>query len=330
MKVLIYKGDGLGDSLFSIPLLKFLNKLNKDNLKIFFYSKYIKFLDVIFQNELNNIMFIDKKNIYNISFDVVIFLGPISRFFKDILFIKSKKKYSIIYKNKVLTNLVLKIFTITILFEDINPVLEHEIFNIFNIVFHIFQKENIITERDINISISDLKTTLIDFYNINNFSNFKQKIYGVVLSELSKKYPINESYIVLHITYKSFENGINLKDYYELIDSFLKLGKLVFLIFGPLELKYLKEFKDIKHERLFFLSNLDLTEYVLLCYKADVFIGFDTGTCHLAAFSNTKKILSLYPDKIFSYNYIRYSPINNVSEIINLPYSSLKEIKKFI
>ncbi len=43
MKVLIYKEDGLGDSLFCIPLLKFLNNLNKDNLKIFFYSKYIKF-----------------------------------------------------------------------------------------------------------------------------------------------------------------------------------------------------------------------------------------------------------------------------------------------
>ncbi len=108
------------------------------------------------------------------------------------------------------------------------------------------------------------------------------------------------------------------------------LGKTVFLIFGPLELKYLKGFKNIKHDKLFFFSNLSLIEYVLICNKADIFIGFDTGACHLAAFSATKKIVSFYPDKIFDYNSVRYSPINNASKIINLPYSSLTNIMDFI
>lgn len=326
MKLLIYKGDGLGDTLFCIPLLKFLNNLNNQNLKIFFYSKYIKFLEVLFENELNKIIFINKKNMYSTFFDVVIFLGPISRVFYDILFVKSKKKYSIIYKNKFLTNLILKFLTITISFEEINSVLEHEIFNIFNLVFYIFQKVNIITREDINISSFDLKSTLINFYSIDKFNNFRQRIYKEVLGH----YPINESYIVLHITYKSFKNGIGLKDYFELIDQLLRLGKTVFLVFGPLELIYLKKFKEIKHNRLLFLSNIGLIEYVSICLNADVFIGFDTGTCHLASFSNTKKIISFYPDKIFNYNSIRYSPINNISKIINLPYSSLKEVFKFI
>ncbi|MGB9638701.1 MAG: hypothetical protein ACP5O4_00270 [bacterium] len=335
MKLLIYKEDGLGDSLFCIPLLKFFNNLNENNLnkesiRISFYSKYISFLQLLFKNELNNIEFIDKKGVYSNFFDVVIFLGPISRFFNDILFVKSKKKYSIIYKNKFLTNLVLKFFTITILFEDINSVLNHEIFNIFNLVFYIFQKENLVNNQDINLNNSELRTTLINFYSIDRFNYFKQRIDNLFLENFRNKYSINGGYIILHITYKSFKNGISFKDYYDLINQFLKLDKIIFLVFGPLELIYLKEFQKIKHNRLFILTNLDLVEYVSLCYKSDLFIGFDTGTCHLAAFSNAKKIISLYPDKIFHYNSIRYSPINNVSKIINLPYSSLKDIINFI
>jgi hypothetical protein len=135
MRILIYKEDGLGDTFFSIPTLKFLNDLNIQNLNIFFYSKYSDFLENLFENELKNLKFLTKNEIYNSFFNTTIFLGPIAKFFKDIIFIKSQKKYSIIYKNKILANLILKAFTNTISFEKVNPILDNEIFNIFNIDF---------------------------------------------------------------------------------------------------------------------------------------------------------------------------------------------------
>ena len=95
-------------------------------------------------------------------------------------------------------------------------------------------------------------------------------------------------------------------------------------------MKYLDNFKDLQSNDIIILSNIDLIEYVLICNKVDIFIGFDTGACHLAAFSKTKKIISLYPNKIFSYNSIRYSPISIYSKVINLPYSSLKDVINFI
>jgi ADP-heptose:LPS heptosyltransferase len=322
MRILIYKEDGLGDTFFSIPTLKFLNDINIQNLNIFFYSKYSDFLENLFENELKNLKFLTKNEIYNSFFNTTIFLGPIAKFFKDIIFIKSPKKYSIIYKNKILANLILRVFTNTISFEKVNPILDNEIFNIFNLIYYIFKLENLIKNESIL-----KKEDILGFYSLGNFNFFYSKIQKNIIKELSKKYPINEEYIILHITYKSFFNGLKIEDYFSLIKKLISLDKYIFIIFGPLELKYLQEFKKfdkIKDNKIFLIEKLSLTEYIGLCYKAKVFIGFDTGACHLAAFSNTKKIISLYPDKIFNYNSIRYAPLNKFSQIINLPYSYIK------
>jgi len=322
MRILIYKEDGLGDTFFSIPTLKFLNDLNIENLNIFFYSKYTDFLENLFENELKKLKFLTKNEIYNNFFEVGIFLGPIAKFFRDIIFIKSKKKYSIIYKNKILANLILKVFTNTISFEKVNPVLDNEIFNIFNLISYILKSENLNKDEFIL-----KKDDILSFYSLENFKNFYSKIQKNIIKELSNKYPINEEYIILHITYKSFFNGIEIDDYFRLLKKLISLNKYIFIIFGPLEVKYLEEFKKfdkIEDNKIFLIDKLSLIEYIGLCYKANVFIGFDTGTCHLAAFSNTKKIISFYPDKIFNYNSIRYAPLNKFSQIINLPYSYVK------
>lgn len=328
MRILIYKEDGLGDSLFCIPFLKYLNDINSHKIKIYFYSKYSNFLNSVFEGDLKNIEFINKDVLNYTNFNITIFLGPIAKFFKDIITIKSKRKYSIIYKNKLLTNLVLNFFTNTIFFEEINPVLDHEIFNLFNLVFYILKIENLF---DINLS-NNLRKYILSLYDFENFNNFKLKIEKLNSENFNyfKNFKYPNGYIILHITYKSFLNGISIDDYYDLLKKIIKLGKKIFLVFGPLELKYLDNFKDLQSNDIIILSNIDLIEYVLICNKADVFIGFDTGACHLAAFSKTKKIISLYPNKIFSYNSIRYSPISIYSKVINLPYSSLKDVINFI
>ncbi len=328
MRILIYKEDGLGDSLFCIPFLKYLNDINSHKIKIYFYSKYSNFLNSVFEGDLKNIEFINKDVLNYTNFNITIFLGPIAKFFKDIITIKSKRKYSIIYKNKLLTNLVLNFFTNTIFFEEINPVLDHEIFNLFNLVFYILKIENLF---DINLS-NNLRKYILSLYDFENFNNFKLKIEKLNSENFNyfKNFKYPNGYIILHITYKSFLNGISIDDYYDLLKKIIKLGKKIFLVFGPLELKYLDNFKDIQSNDIIIVSNIDLIEYVLICNKADVFIGFDTGACHLAAFSKTKKIISLYPNKIFSYNSIRYSPISIYSKVINLPYSSLKDVINFI
>lgn len=328
MRILIYKEDGLGDSLFCIPFLKYLNDINSHKIKIYFYSKYSNFLNSVFEGDLKNIEFINKDVLNYTNFNITIFLGPIAKFFKDIITIKSKRKYSIIYKNKLLTNLVLNFFTNTIFFEEINPVLDHEIFNLFNLVFYILKIENLF---DINLS-NNLREYILSLYDFENFNNFKLKIEKLNSENFNyfKNFKYPNGYIILHITYKSFLNGISIDDYYELLKNIIKLGKKVFLVFGPLELKYLDNFKDLQSNDIIILSNIDLIEYVLICNKVDIFIGFDTGACHLAAFSKTKKIISLYPNKIFSYNSIRYSPISIYSKVINLPYSSLKDVINFI
>lgn len=328
MRILIYKEDGLGDSLFCIPFLKYLNDTNSNKIEIYFYSKYSNFLNSVFEGDLKNIEFINKDVLNYTNFNITIFLGPIAKFFKDIITIKSKRKYSIIYKNKLLTNLVLNFFTNTIFFEEINSVLDHEVFNLFNLVFYILKIENLF---DINLS-NNLRKYILSLYDFENFNNFKLKIEKLNSENFNyfKNFKYPNGYIILHITYKSFLNGISIDDYYDLLKKIIKLGKKIFLVFGPLELKYLDNFKDIQSNDIIIVSNIDLIEYVLICNKADVFIGFDTGACHLAAFSKTKKIISLYPNKIFSYNSIRYSPISIYSKVINLPYSSLKDVINFI
>ncbi|MCX7870105.1 MAG: hypothetical protein N2485_00795 [bacterium] len=325
---MIYKEDGLGDSLFCIPFLKYLNDTNSNKIEIYFYSKYSNFLNSVFEGDLKNIEFINKDVLNYTNFNITIFLGPIAKFFKDIITIKSKRKYSIIYKNKLLTNLVLNFFTNTIFFEEINSVLDHEVFNLFNLVFYILKIENLF---DINLS-NNLRKYILSLYDFENFNNFKLKIEKLNSENFNyfKNFKYPNGYIILHITYKSFLNGISIDDYYDLLKKIIKLGKKIFLVFGPLELKYLDNFKDIQSNDIIIVSNIDLIEYVLICNKADVFIGFDTGACHLAAFSKTKKIISLYPNKIFSYNSIRYSPISIYSKVINLPYSSLKDVINFI
>lgn len=325
---MIYKEDGLGDSLFCIPFLKYLNDINSHKIKIYFYSKYSNFLNSVFEGDLKNIEFINKDVLNYTNFNITIFLGPIAKFFKDIITIKSKRKYSIIYKNKLLTNLVLNFFTNTIFFEEINPVLDHEVFNLFNLVFYILKIENLF---DINLS-NNLRKYILSLYDFENFNNFKLKIEKLNSENFNyfKNFKYPNGYIILHITYKSFLNGISIDDYYDLLKKIIKLGKKIFLVFGPLELKYLDNFKDLQSNDIIILSNIDLIEYVLICNKVDIFIGFDTGACHLAAFSKTKKIISLYPNKIFSYNSIRYSPISIYSKVINLPYSSLKDVINFI
>lgn len=328
MRILIYKEDGLGDSLFCIPFLKYLNDINSHKIKIYFYSKYSNFLNSVFEGDLKNIEFINKDVLNYTNFNITIFLGPIAKFFKDIITIKSKRKYSIIYKNKLLTNLVLNFFTNTIFFEEINPVLDHEVFNLFNLVFYILKIENLF---DINLS-NNLRKYILSLYDFENFNNFKLKIEKLNSENFNyfKNFKYPNGYIILHITYKSFLNGISIDDYYDLLKKIIKLGKKIFLVFGPLELKYLDNFKDLQSNDIIIVSNIDLIEYVLICNKVDIFIGFDTGACHLAAFSKTKKIISLYPNKIFSYNSIRYSPISIYSKVINLPYSSLKDVINFI
>lgn len=328
MRILIYKEDGLGDSLFCIPFLKYLNDTNSNKIEIYFYSKYSNFLNSVFEGDLKNIEFINKDVLNYTNFNITIFLGPIAKFFKDIITIKSKRKYSIIYKNKLLTNLVLNFFTNTIFFEEINPVLDHEVFNLFNLVFYILKIENLF---DINLS-NNLRKYILSLYDFENFNNFKLKIEKLNSENFNyfKNFKYPNGYIILHITYKSFLNGISIDDYYDLLKKIIKLGKKIFLVFGPLELKYLDNFKDIQSNDIIIVSNIDLIEYVLICNKVDIFIGFDTGACHLAAFSKTKKIISLYPNKIFSYNSIRYSPISIYSKVINLPYSSLKDVINFI
>lgn len=323
MRVFIYRDDGLGDALFTLPTLKIiLQNLNQKD-QIFFVSNYSKFIQKILNDQriINYSVkdfcndFIKDKNSNDIIFDIAIFLGPWGKIknikhFTQIIKTKAKFKFISSYQSKILFNFLINFLKHFLkenyFFINFEKIFEgHDILNTFNFINESFKISNF-------LSLDKYKEQVFIFYDYEKFfenaaNNRKNKI-------------------ILHFTYKSLKLGFSVKDYQNLINLINEYieknwedGSLL-VVFGPYEEKYFN-LLDIKNKVII----SELWDYVELCLESRGIIGFDTGPVHLAAFFNVPFVLSVFPDNGFDYRVKRWSPFSNKSKIYLFKYSSLKE-----
>ncbi|MEN3015719.1 MAG: hypothetical protein ABDH21_06685 [bacterium] len=303
MKVLLYRDDGLGDTLFTIPTLNILSKF----YEVHFYTKHSHIFNKIRISDKLKIL----HQIENVNYDVAIFLGPWGRIknaehLYRIIQAKANKKFISSYRSKMIFR-VLKLlgifFKINVIdFEDI--FVGHDILNTFNFVSFALS----LGQFDLN--------KVLDLFNYELYF---------------KNCECSRDLILVHFTYKSIDLGISVRDYCEIISFLGGLGQ-VLVVFGPYERRYWEYLSD----RSFFSSSggvkkimlNNIEDYFNLCLRARVMVGFDTGPVHLAAFCNVPFVVSFFPDSGFEYRVTRWKPFSCFSKVNCLRYSELKRIRE--
>ncbi len=309
--IAIYRDDGLGDTLFTIPTLKILSSIFDG--KIYYLNNFSNFVGNLFCNGEVILQSIDSYR----ETDLVIFLGPWGKIrnfkhFKKIINFPSKYKIISSYSSKLISKMYKFLFSKNFFYQkyffiDFENIFEgHDILNTFNFILHSF----LLVNNDIYEKMRVFKDEIFNFYDYRIFGDFQNK-------ERKK--------IVLHWTYKSFDLGAKLEHYETLINYLQKFGD-VLVVFGPYEKKYMDI--DIGNVRKVFIENI--MDYVELCLESFMLVGFDTGPVHLASFFNVPVVISIFPDQGFDYRVKRWAPFSNVSKIFLLKYSQLKDIEKLI
>ncbi|MCX7758069.1 MAG: hypothetical protein N2169_00425 [bacterium] len=311
MKILFYRDDGLGDTLFTIPTVAFLLNYVKDLKKIFWVTNHDNLVSNVIREE--RLSAVNVKNIHQLSdnyFDVALFLGPWGRVrsfghLKTILSLNSDYKFISSYSSKLVFKILKLFLGNKYFFVDFEKIFKgHDILNTFNFVLNSFKLLNFNIDY---LSLNDKK--ILELYNY--------EVYFV------KKDVLQRRKVVLHFTYKSLQFGATFNDYYRLVDYLKSKGDLV-VAFGPYEKKYLDNFSS-KTEKIF-IDNID--DYIDLCFDSFLFVGFDTGPVHLAAFLNVPYVVSFFPDKGFEHRIVRWSPFSNYSKCLVLRYSDLNKMDK--
>ncbi|MFN4220475.1 MAG: hypothetical protein ACK4GJ_06120, partial [bacterium] len=173
MNILLYRDDGLGDALFSIPTIKIiLDNLQEDD-KLFFASPYSIFIKNIIKDQKLiplGVKLVDIDEVIKNEFELAIFLGPwgkIKNFDHLKIITKTQAKYKFVssYQEKIVFKILknfLKIFEKTrsrIFFISFEKIFEnHDIINTFNFVNEAFEIGNI-------ASLTKFKGKVFDFYN---------------------------------------------------------------------------------------------------------------------------------------------------------------------
>lgn len=303
MKVLIYRDDGLGDSLFTIPSLKalLLSKSLSNDIQIFFSSNHNNLIKLFIKDI--NFIFLDEVD--RLSFDVALFLGPWGRIksfkhLKRIIYTKSESKFISSYDSKLVfkfLKLMLRKGYFFVNFDDI--FVSHDIVNTFSFI----RKSLEHFEEFLNLSNFSYDD-IMGLYNYTNY-DFQMDSY--------------RDLFVIHFTYKSLRLGIDLKDYLYLVDLLSNFGKIL-VVFGPYEREFIK----------FLPSNInkllieDIVDYVKLCFSCKLMLCFDSGPGHLASFLNVPYVISIFPDDGFEYRIKRWKPYSVKSNVFVFSYSMVK------
>ncbi|MCS7243370.1 MAG: hypothetical protein RMJ36_01360 [Candidatus Calescibacterium sp.] len=311
MKILFYRDDGLGDTLFTIPTVAFLLNYVKDIEKIIWVTNHDKLASYLIREE--RLSTVNVKNIHQLGgnyFDVALFLGPWGKVrsfehLKAILKVNSGYKFISSYSSKLVFKILKLVLGKKYFFIDFEEIFKgHDILNTFNFVLHSLSHLNL----DINyLSLDDKK--ILELYNYEVYCR--------------KRDVLQRRKVVLHFTYKSLQLGATFSDYYRLVDYLKSKGDLV-VTFGPYEKKYWDSFWA-KTEKIF-IDNIN--DYIDLCFDSFLFVGFDTGPVHLAAFLNVPYVVSFFPDKGFEYRVVRWWPFSNYSKSLVLRYSDLNKLDK--
>lgn len=327
MDILLYRDDGLGDALFTIPTLKIILDNLKEGDRLFFASPHSSWIKSLIQDYKLIPLGVEKIDIEKYvgkEFEIALFLGPWGRVknishLEMISRIKAKYKFISSYQGKFVFSLLrsfYKIFYPGALFEKIffinfEEIFEgHDIINTFNFVNKAFE----IVNFSWFAKFKDKVFLLYDYEKFLNGSFSDENFSDRSLQRREKK-------LIIHFTYKSFGFGFGLDDYGILLDDLRRFwkGEIVF-VFGPYERKY---FDLMEGAKKIIITNL--RDYMELCLESFGMIGFDTGPVHLAAFFNVPLVVSIFPDEGFENRVKRWKPYSNGSRVLVFRYSEIKK-----
>lgn len=312
MNILLYRDDGLGDALFTIPTIKILLDNLNNNDKVFFVNNHSFWIKKVIKDE--RLIPCGVKEQFNQEFELALFIGPWGKIknikhLMKIINTKAEYKFLSSYKSKIIFNIlkILKRFlNKKTYFLDFEEIFEgHDIINTFNFV---------------NKSLKMIKYFSLDSYKDRIFHFYDYEVFGDVINN-NKVYNRKED-LILHFTYKAFRFGFTMNDYKNLIK---RINGDLIVVFGPYEKKY---FNSIKGVKKILINNLE--DYVDLCLQSKALVGFDTGPVHLASFLNIPFVVSVFPDIGFEYRIKRWYPFSNKSKIFILKYSDLKKGTPFL
>lgn len=297
-KVLVYRDDGLGDTLFTIPTLKLLSL----SYEVLFVTNHVKLAKEVLGK---NIQISNVRDYKFGQFDYAFFLGPWGKIksidhLRKIILTKSKNKFLSSYRDKLslkILEILLKIFK-DYNFIDFGEIFEgHDIINTYNFVNRV-------------LKLGYDRNEVLGLYNY--------EFYLLEREELKSR-----EIVVLHFTYKSLDFGVKLEDYYKLARRLSEFGKLL-IVFGPYE----EKFVDLFSSQFRKVIITDIVEYMNLCREVFLLVGFDTGPVHLASFFNVPFVVSFFPDSGFDYRVKRWAPFSNRSKVFVYNYSSLNWLEK--
>lgn len=337
MDILLYRDDGLGDALFTIPTLKIIIDNLKEEDRLFFASPHSSWIKNIIQDHKLIPVGVKKNDIekYVKGFDIALFLGPWGKIknldhFKIIISTNANYKFISSYRGKLVFNFLksfYKIFYPRILsgknfFIDFEEIFEdHDIVNTFNFVSKALEVANF-------SSFMKFKSKVFKFYDYENFFNgnsFNGNFFNFSCYSSSEPLQGREKNLIIHFTYKSFSMGFGLDGYKVLLNDLSRFWKgEIVLVFGPYEMKYFDLMEGINQRGIKKMVVTNLNDYMELCLKSYGMIGFDTGPVHLAAFFNVPLVVSIFPAEGFENRVKRWKPYSNKSTILVFRYSEIE------
>ena len=336
-KIIFFSIDRLGDYLIRSQIIKDISEnytsneiiCSEKNYKLISKQKFFNNV-VLFENKnknFNKIKFLYKYFLK--KYDTVILLDGKSISYLLLILIRSKNKFTVIYKKKGLINYLNFIFV-------------KFFFNLNKVKFEILNSRNIIEKRNYDNYPLKYKFLKKFYKNINNNIYYLEKSKKNIFSEFDNKF------IVIHLDEKFIDiENINYDFKEALINFQKKINKKIFLTSFNNNHKYYenlniikKDFKDINKDLLNRSNTLIIENIPIMDFQTMLFHSNCNISCHSGYFVHTslalrKNTIDIINEKdemwlqswlLKPENYkIIYKSRNNFSNNIN---TILNEIKK--
>jgi ADP-heptose:LPS heptosyltransferase len=297
LKICIIRDDRLGDLILTLPVIEALKKENDVNITLIASSANLELanktglFDNIFLYKgglINSLDLIKKIKLGN--FDQIINCSPFrNRIYK--LFLKSKKKKTIIFfsrysSNSVFYKLSIKLI-ISFFYKDVIVVDRYQNINANQIIHHTEVIQKIFSDSSKNL-YGELKP-----YNFDNQCQSSARLKIIVLHLSNKNWEQRKNIL------ESLINSIEKIDKYSLIITTEKIVsvKLETLIknYSLITSKQLL-FDNIKKNKTYISLSPDLTEWMNVLSLASFVITPECGCSHVSTMLNKKTII-IYDDK---------------------------------